>query len=75
LGQGVGLGSTDSDHGDVAIWAGAIVTTYVGGRSLERSPGASAPSGAAMSARRNPKGRVAVLEQRVIRVETELARM
>jgi hypothetical protein len=31
----LGLGSTDAIAGDVAQWAGAIVTTYVGGRSLE----------------------------------------
>src|SRR5262245_22771881 len=30
------LGSTDALTGDVAVWAGAIVTTYVGGRSLEK---------------------------------------
>ena len=29
-------GSTDAITGDVAVWAGAIVTTYVGGRSLEK---------------------------------------
>ena len=27
---------TDAITGDVAVWAGAIVTTYVGGRSLEK---------------------------------------
>jgi hypothetical protein len=32
----LGLGSTDPIAGDVAQWAGAIVTTYVGGRSLEK---------------------------------------
>lgn len=32
----LGLGSTDALTGDVAMWAGAIVTTYVGGRSLEK---------------------------------------
>ena len=32
----LGLGSTDPLTGDVALWAGAIVTTYVGGRSLEK---------------------------------------
>jgi hypothetical protein len=32
----LGLGSTDAIGGDVAQWAGAIVTTYVGGRSLEK---------------------------------------
>jgi hypothetical protein len=32
----LGLGSTDAIAGDVAQWAGAIVTTYVGGRSLEK---------------------------------------
>jgi hypothetical protein len=36
LGQGLGLGSTDALTGDVATWSGAIVTTYVGGRSLEK---------------------------------------
>jgi hypothetical protein len=30
------LGSTDAIGGDVAVWAGMIVTTYVGGRSLEK---------------------------------------
>ena len=30
------LGSTDPLAGDVAQWAGMIVTTYVGGRSLEK---------------------------------------
>ena len=30
------LGSTDPLAGDVAAWAGLIVTTYVGGRSLEK---------------------------------------
>jgi hypothetical protein len=30
------LGSTDPLTGDVSLWAGAIVTTYVGGRSLEK---------------------------------------
>ena len=29
-------GTTDAITGDVAAWAGAIVTTYVGGRSLEK---------------------------------------
>ena len=32
----LGLGSTDALSGDVAAWSGAIVTTYVGGRSLEK---------------------------------------
>src|SRR5438105_2179843 len=32
----LGLGSTDAITGDVATWSGAIVTTYVGGRSLEK---------------------------------------
>jgi hypothetical protein len=31
-----GLGTTDALTGDVATWSGAIVTTYVGGRSLEK---------------------------------------
>jgi hypothetical protein len=30
------LGSTDAIGGDVGVWAGMIVTTYVGGRSLEK---------------------------------------
>jgi hypothetical protein len=30
------LGSTDPITGDVGVWAGAIVTTYVGGRSMEK---------------------------------------
>jgi hypothetical protein len=32
----LGLGTTDVIGGDVGIWAGLIVTTYVGGRSLEK---------------------------------------
>jgi hypothetical protein len=32
----VALGTTDALTGDVATWSGAIVTTYVGGRSLEK---------------------------------------
>ena len=32
----LGLGTTDALAGDVATWSGAIVTTYVGGRSLEK---------------------------------------
>jgi hypothetical protein len=32
----LGLGSTDALVGDVATWSGAIVTTYVGGSSLEK---------------------------------------
>lgn len=32
----LGLGSTDPIAGDVGVWAGYIVTTYVGGRSLEK---------------------------------------
>jgi hypothetical protein len=32
----LGLGTTDPIGGDVGIWAGTIVTTYVGGRSLEK---------------------------------------
>jgi hypothetical protein len=32
----LGWGTTDALGGDVSIWAGAIVTTYVGGRSLEK---------------------------------------
>ena len=31
-----GLGTTDPILGDVAVWSGMIVTTYVGGRSLEK---------------------------------------
>jgi hypothetical protein len=30
------LGTTDAITGDVGLWAGMIVTTYVGGRSLEK---------------------------------------
>jgi hypothetical protein len=32
----LGLGTTDPITGDVGVWAGAIVATYVGGRSLEK---------------------------------------
>jgi hypothetical protein len=32
----LGLGTTDAIGGDVSIWVGAIVTTYVGGRSFEK---------------------------------------
>jgi hypothetical protein len=32
----LGLGSTEPLGGEVSTWAGAIVTTYVGGRSLEK---------------------------------------
>src|SRR5262249_54290719 len=32
----LGLGSSDAIAGDVAQWAGAIVTTHVGGRSPEK---------------------------------------
>src|SRR5215471_8382255 len=32
----LGLGTTDPIGGDVAEWAGWIVTAYVGGRSLEK---------------------------------------
>src|SRR5215467_9237545 len=32
----LGLGTTDPILGDVAVWSGMIVTTYVGGRSLEK---------------------------------------
>jgi hypothetical protein len=32
----LGLGVTDPIGGDVGVWAGMIVTTYVGGRSLEK---------------------------------------
>jgi hypothetical protein len=32
----LGLGNTDPIAGDVGVWAGYIVTTYVGGRSLEK---------------------------------------
>ena len=32
----LGLGGTDPIAGDVGVWAGYIVTTYVGGRSLEK---------------------------------------
>ena len=30
------LGTTDPITGDVGVWAGTIVATYVGGRSLEK---------------------------------------
>jgi hypothetical protein len=30
------LGTTDPITGDVGVWASMIVTTYVGGRSLEK---------------------------------------
>jgi hypothetical protein len=33
------LGTTDAIGGDVGVWAGTIVTTYVGGRSLEKIAG------------------------------------
>jgi hypothetical protein len=32
----LGWGTTDAIAGDVGAWAGTIVTTYVGGRSLEK---------------------------------------
>src|SRR6516162_1403431 len=32
----LGLGTTDAIGGDVAAWAGSIVTAYVGGRSIEK---------------------------------------
>jgi hypothetical protein len=32
----LGWGTTDDIAGDVGVWAGTIVTTYVGGRSLEK---------------------------------------
>ena len=32
----LGWGTTDVIAGEVGIWAGTIVTTYVGGRSLEK---------------------------------------
>jgi hypothetical protein len=32
----MGLGTTDVISGEVAVWAGTIVTAYVGGRSLEK---------------------------------------
>jgi hypothetical protein len=32
----LGWGTTDALAGDVSVWAGAIVTTYVGGRSFEK---------------------------------------
>ena len=31
-----GLGSTDAITGDVGTWAGVIVTTYFGGRTIEK---------------------------------------
>lgn len=30
------LGTTDAIHGDVGTWAGVIVTTYFGGRTIEK---------------------------------------
>jgi hypothetical protein len=33
----LGLGTTDPLTGDVATWAGVVITTYVGGRSLEKA--------------------------------------
>jgi len=32
----LGLGTTDAITGDVGAWAGVIVTTYFGGRSIEK---------------------------------------
>lgn len=32
----LGLGTTLALKGDVATWAGAIVTAYVGGRTIEK---------------------------------------
>jgi hypothetical protein len=32
----LGLGSTDPITGDVGAWAGVIVTTYFGGRTIEK---------------------------------------
>ena len=32
----LGWSTTDAIAGDVGVWAGTIVTTYVGGRSLEK---------------------------------------
>jgi hypothetical protein len=32
----LGLGSTDPINGEVATWAGVIVTTYFGGRTIEK---------------------------------------
>ena len=32
----LGWGTTDAIAGDVGVWAGTIVMTYVGGRSLEK---------------------------------------
>src|SRR5262245_21317111 len=32
----LGLGSTDALTGEVATWAGVIVTTYFGGRTIEK---------------------------------------
>jgi hypothetical protein len=32
----LGLGTTDAITGDVATWAGVIVTTYFGGRTIEK---------------------------------------
>ena len=32
----LGLGSTDAITGDVGTWAGVIITTYFGGRTIEK---------------------------------------
>ena len=32
----LGLGATDAITGEVATWAGVIVTTYFGGRTIEK---------------------------------------
>jgi hypothetical protein len=32
----LGLGTTDPIGGDVAAWTGVIVTTYFGGRTIEK---------------------------------------
>ena len=32
----LGLGTTDAITGDVGTWAGVIITTYFGGRTIEK---------------------------------------
>src|SRR5258707_1984717 len=59
----LGLGSTDALLGDVATWSGAIVTTYVGGRLLEKSLG---PSGGAHQETHMSPARPSSIERIVI---------
>ena len=68
----LGLGSTDPIAGDVGVWAGYIVTTYVGGRSLEKI--AQNDMGPDMTAGRSNE-RLAILEQKVSHMEEELDKM